>query len=782
MVKNKTGNINSKRFILTGFIIVVSLLFFIFAIIVALKISNKGNTYVESLSLQDINDSNICMFGSFHNGKLIQYMVPGNKSNPAEGISYENGHSFLFYDLANKTSESVQITDPSALKEKIESLSEGEYTEDMYAYKSISITNEYIFLSFVNYRFKRKEGVQKGKIQYINPVIYMYSLDGEYIRDFSLEDSESLDAILIPSEGNMVCDDNYLYIICQSDYMHSSKEITRRGDAGDFNPENAEYYLAVYNFEGDLLKTDEVSGKARLTASLYNGAILQDGKKVVFFQGTQSKNVKNNFKDSYVIQSSDSKYDFLYLKDYDVFGYDIDSAKSKRIIKSDQDNIANMQITVSGTAYYYNDKIYNSYNNAAFQDMLVVLNQGKDKNSNKNVEKKLRIACIGTPTEGRLNQIFRAKHPDYEVEFVEFENEGQFLEAIGKGEQIDIVNLGGLDENNLIEKNLLEDYYLYIENETSLSKDDFIPEVMNVFEADGSLYEATSGYFPLTVLAFESVLTDKKEWNYETLNSIMQDNPKEFYREEVLDYAYVYMQDELINGKNCDFTIPGFVEVFENSKKYRSMQDIYGFNDDENVDWIALLEKRKFVKTMVSYTDLAFLSDYNKNHSEKIIILGQPTKEGNVSFYAESVKYGILSSSNEKEVAWDWVKPLFSKDYQLTECYMNGFFPTRKDVLAELNTIICATDSINISSIGEISEFESNTAFGYSYPDLKWGAADLSEVEKNEKDLQNASKYNGSDMIYGILREEADAYWIGSKNAKDCLDVVNSRVKIYLGE
>ncbi len=95
---------------------------------------------------------------------------------------------------------------------------------------------------------------------------------------------------------------------------------------------------------------------------------------------------------------------------------------------------------------------------------------------------------------------------------------------------------------------------------------------------------------------------------------------------------------------------------------------------------------------------------------------------------------------------------------------------------------ICATDSISISSSGEISKFESNTAFGYSYPDLKWGAADLSEVEKNEKDLQNASKYNGSDVIYGILREEADAYWIGSKNAKECLDVVNSRVKIYLGE
>jgi len=96
MVKNKTGNINSKRFILTGFIIAVSLLFIIFAIIVTLNISNKSNTYVESLSLQDINDPNICMFGSYHNGKLIQYMVPGNKSNPAEGISYENGLVFCF--------------------------------------------------------------------------------------------------------------------------------------------------------------------------------------------------------------------------------------------------------------------------------------------------------------------------------------------------------------------------------------------------------------------------------------------------------------------------------------------------------------------------------------------------------------------------------------------------------------------------------------------------------------------------------------------------------------
>lgn len=206
------------------------------------------------------------------------------------------------------------------------------------------------------------------------------------------------------------------------------------------------------------------------------------------------------------------------------------------------------------------------------------------------------------------------------------------------------------------------------------------------------------------------------------------------------------------------------------------------FKNAEEIDLISLLEKRGSVETSLNIYDLAFLSYYNDNNNQDIIIAGYPMEDGNYSFYGEAIQVGILSSSKQKNLAWEYIRPYFTSEFQTIECYRNGFFPTRKDVLNILNEIICLKSEKEVQYVGVLQEYSGNRALDYTYNDIQWGPADIVKVQKYEEELSHAKKYPSKDRIQSILLEESESFWEGNKTAQDCLKVVNSRVKIFLEE
>lgn len=731
-------------------------------IFVVRKNKMKDQTYKETILLQDETDENGMCINAFGDDMLVQYVHPIDKNNPGLAVS-DLSHGFRIYQLTDGQKEFFPIQNPIKQKDVVEKFSDGSYLENSYWYCGLDICKDSIVSLFNVFQINRSKDDAEHEIVSIDSRVYRYSLTGEYIEDFSLDCDEGV----LPIQYKTVADNNYIYAIC-----HDSSE---------------NEILSVFDYKGKAIYSKDLSGDISIIKCSGEGAAFTDGKAVYYVCGDQCKKINIGSYDC-IFQSGDSVYDFVYRKENAIYGYQISKKKSKTLIQSSVEELQGFHF--SSECYYRKESLYRAYcNGSSMTDSLEVIHKGI-RPSQRN-EKKLIIASIGSLGVDNLTSEFRKKHPEYHVEIREFENEGKLMEALGKGDQIDIVNLAGVNTEHLTDKNMLVDFYSCMDGDGSLSKDDFIPEVRGILETDGCLYEATNGYFPVTIIGYDNITDERGDWNYEALNAHVMMYPGVFYREELIKYAFLHYHDRTINysdsetsllkPRSCNFRNVRFEEMFIDSKKFKSVEELYN-NPNGDVDWLKLLDERGFIEVSMDFRDMAYISSYNKKGGRNIRLLGYPLADTNVTFYAEAVMYGVLANSLEKEMAWEYVKPLFEKEYQAKECYRNGFFPIRKDVLEILNKTICATDEYTDEVLGNVPAFESDRVFGVSYSGSKWAAADEDDILKYEEILYNARRYPNNDFVLSVLNEEAHAYWQGNKDPGDCLDVVNSRVQIYLQE
>lgn len=758
-------------------IIIILVLVAVVAVVFATAIffikerEKKKYNHIDKINLQSYAGSNVLSESAFDNGFICQIF---NSYNPQEsGSSFDEGKfSILLYNIANNESVFFPLQEPSQRTIR----DDGSGESYAFLYDNIAMVKDSIVICFTTANYVENDSNSKT-LSYFEPTVFLYSKDGVFQGKFSLKEISDIDAAMIPNQGSMVADSKYIYVISSANTNISTPERIRENK----NEETFDDYLTVYNYNGDCVYYKKVSINSSLTKSFGEGAILCDNGNISLVNGDKEQVINEINSFDYVLQSENENYSIVYLKKNIIYGFNADDKKSTKLLTLSDET--RMSINSQG-GYYWNNEVYCAYNEGSvMSDTLFVIRRGKEKKQEDNGKKLV----IGTTNEffslGSLSTEFRKNHSDYQIEIREYESEDKLIEAIAKNEQIDMVDLSSVDQKTLEDKCLLEDFYAYIAADRELSREDFNEDVMKVFETDGHLYEAFPGYFPVTILVKSSFM--EQEWNYNQLTNIAAKNSSFFYREEMLNYAYlryknvIYSDDLKQNA--CDFSNSLFVTEFEKTKNYDSYETLFA-NDSDELNLLDIFDKRGMIETSLDIYDLAFISFYNENNNDKMMIAGYSLEDGNYTFYGEAVSVGILSNSSQKEIAWEYVRPYFTKEFQTVECFRNGFFPTRKDSLNLLNEVICAKDNREIDYIGEISKFSGNRAFDYQYDSIEWGPANIANIQQDEKELLPAIKYPAKNEIYSMLAEEAEPFWNGNKTSKECLDAVNSRVSIYLKE
>lgn len=773
LANNKKNEMNKrlKKSIVVILALVALAVVFTTAISFTKEREKKKYNHIDKINLQSYVSTNVLSESAFDNGYICQIF---NSYNPQESdSSFDDGKFYiLLYNLENNESVFFPLQKPSQ-RTIIEDGSRAEYT---YLYDNIAMAKDSIVICFTTVKRIENESHTKN-LSNFEPVVFLYSKDGVYQGKFSLNEITDIDAAMIPHQGSMVADSKYIYVISSANTNLSTPE----GKRENKSEETFDNYLTVYDYNGDCVYYRKVSADYYLTKSFGEGAILCDNGKVSLINGDKEQTVNEINAFDYVLQSENENYSIVYRKKNSIYGYNVDDKKSTKLMTLS--NETQMRIN-SQAGYYWNDEIYCAYNEGSIMsDTLFVVRRGKEKTQEDNSKKLV----IGTTNEffslGSLSTEFYKNHSDYQIEIREYENEAKLIEDIAKNKQIDLVDLSSVNQKVLEDKCLLEDYYSYVDADSEMSRDDFNEEAMKVFETDGHLYEAFPGYFPVTILVKSSVM--EQGWDYDQLANIAQKNSSSFYREEMLNYAYLRYKKEIFSNElsqdTCDFSNYLFMTEFEKTKNYDSYETMFA-NDSDELDLLNIFEIRGMIETSLDIYDLAFISFYNENNDDEMIIAGYSLEDGNYSFYGEAISVGILSNSSQKEMAWEYVRPYFTKEFQTVECFENGFFPTRKDSLNLLNEVICAKDEQRIECIGDISKFTGKRAFDYQYDSIEWGPANLVNIQQYEEKLFPAIKYPTKNEIYSMLAEEAELFWNSNKTSKGCLDTVNSRVSIYLKE
>lgn len=387
------------------------------------------------------------------------------------------------------------------------------------------------------------------------------------------------------------------------------------------------------------------------------------------------------------------------------------------------------------------------------------------------------------------NQIvkFNASNDKYYVTIKEYkdDNISQLNLDLTSGNVPDILITNSYTPTETyIAKGIFADLYEFIDNDSEIKREDFVPNLLTSFETDGKLYRFTDCFTVYTVIGKTAIFGENMGITVDRLNEIAASMPPEaemfagFTKTDILTYAMEMSGSEFIDFKNgsCNFNSEDFIKVLEFANGYINNIDFNSYFDDAFwgrfetmfADESALL----MVCYLTSYDDMYRFE--HTNFDDPVTAVGFPCKDRIGTSFVVDSGFSIAEKSPNKEGAWEFVRTMLLPEYQ--DCADK--FPVRKDSLDKYSAAAMKYDSDRINQavvmIGGMA--------------ISSGVRDIGEPKQEDIDRMNEviasangiMSYNSS--VLEIITEEASSYFNGSKPARDAAELIQTRVQLYLDE
>lgn len=353
------------------------------------------------------------------------------------------------------------------------------------------------------------------------------------------------------------------------------------------------------------------------------------------------------------------------------------------------------------------------------------------------------------------------------------------------GQVPDILMLNNNTPSDIyISKGIFADMYEFIDSDSEISREDFLPNLLKACETDGHLFTFTDRFKIFTVLGKTSIFGNKTGITFEELKQIASERPDgtEIFpgscKNDILDYALYMSGDRFIDMKKgvCDFTSDYFIKLLEYADEYMDSQNMDSYFDDSFWDRYETMYADESALLLISY-----LTDYgdiysleHDNFGESVTAVGFPCDEGSGSTFEVDTGFAISSAKN-KEGAWRFVRTLLLPDYQ---DYTDNF-SVRNDSQEKKAREAMTADPERIRNpltlMGHMM-LSSSSNEDIGEPSGK----DIEKVNALISSANSIHKYNTT--VTDIISEEASRYFAGAVSAKEAAEAIQGRVQIYLSE
>lgn len=387
------------------------------------------------------------------------------------------------------------------------------------------------------------------------------------------------------------------------------------------------------------------------------------------------------------------------------------------------------------------------------------------------------------------NQVvkFNAVSDKYFVTIKEYkyDNISQLNLDLTSGKVPDILITGSYTPTETyIAKGIFADLYGFIDNDSELSRDDFVPNLLTSFETDGKLYRFTDSFTVYTVLGKTSIFGNDMGITVDRLNEIAASRSPEtemlagFTKTDILRYAMEMSGSEFIDFKNgsCDFNSESFIKILEFANGHISDIDFDSYFDDDFWSRFDTMFSDERALLMVAY-----LTDYTDiicfEHTQfdaKVTALGFPCPNRIGTSFVVDSGFSVAEKSADKEGAWEFVRTMLLPEYQ--DCIAQ--FPVRKDSL----------DKYAASAMKYDPDRVINPIVMMGGMSLSVGVRNIDAMKQGDIDRMNEviASANGimsyNESVLEIITEEASYYFNGSKSAEDVAALIQTRVQLYLDE
>lgn len=342
---------------------------------------------------------------------------------------------------------------------------------------------------------------------------------------------------------------------------------------------------------------------------------------------------------------------------------------------------------------------------------------------------------------------------------------------ITRNKEIDILYNSNLDMEVYLNKNLLADMYVLIDEDNEVSRDTYMEGVLKAFESNGRLCSMPTFYYMQTTIGKERIWCGDRNVSIENLTkkaneldivpiANLSKNATQFSDTHRFAYYLKGTLNEYVDFENntCNFTDGRFERLLN----FANMYDIENENPNE------LFANGKSLLHHVTIDDFDDMDMYKCLFGSDIVFMGFPSDTPNYHNIMSTESFSILENSNNKHGAFEFIKYITSYDYQFEKSFGN-FFPINKKV------------------------FDTRASFSLEEPKNTYYNEDMTiklEYECTREGIESiveqfdttSSGFTYGETMADIIGEEVGAFFSHDKSAADVCDIIQNRISTHLSE
>lgn len=366
-------------------------------------------------------------------------------------------------------------------------------------------------------------------------------------------------------------------------------------------------------------------------------------------------------------------------------------------------------------------------------------------------------------TADRLVAEFNSKNSDYHIQEQLYESSDNLSVDIYAGKSIDLLYLGDwIDPSPLYSKELLCDLYSFIDNDTEVSRSDYVESVLTALEVNGKLYQMPHDFDVESAVIKAKFRDGSEDMSFEHIIELAEKNgckvPFDFSLDSYGFIPYITSQYIDYSKGECSFNdgrfeeFLGFIQPYVNVLADMDREEIYQmFINDE-----MLLMDGGFS----SFIQLDYLES---DVGEELKFVGYPSETPNYHIAVPSTSFAIFSQSKKQEGAFEFIKYCASYRANISD-----------DDLLQGGAI-----PINKAALEKHAEAHMETSH-YDF--------DEEQIKQNvEETMRQINSVNGSgsrsgDVAAAVISEELQLYFKGDKSAAEVCEIIQNRLSTYFNE
>ncbi len=416
-------------------------------------------------------------------------------------------------------------------------------------------------------------------------------------------------------------------------------------------------------------------------------------------------------------------------------------------------------------------------------------------------EKKiLTLATIWTDSEVRARVVeFNKNSSEYRIRIEDYNqyNTSEDYTAgttklntdIASGNAPDILCITGeIPVDSYVNKGLFVDLNTFMEKDPELKKMDYLQEVFDAFSVDGKWYQLVPQFYLFTIFGKTSEVGEMPGWTFADLQTLRMQKDEgiavlsEQTKNSILQYSMMLNSNQYINWEEgeCYFNSSQFIELLEFANEFPDSIDYSELYDDPDY-WESQETMFRDGRALLMPYSLSGFRDFqyceDGNFGEQITAVGFPTESGVGNAYSYNLNFAISSKSDYQDIAWEFLRYYLTDEYQDSIQYG---WPVKLSSIDKLAQEAQIKPSYTDEE-GNVVEYDETFYLGGM--EIVMEPLTQEDCERVMTFLKSADHvYSYNQQIMKILEEECAPYFEGQKTVEEVVDIIQSRVYIYVNE